>query len=102
MKINLIHIWKNKGKIAEGVANSIFKKEHIEEIANERLQTCMSCEHIDKTGSKCAVPGTQPCCALCGCSLAFKTRSLSSKCDIDNWSAAVTQEEEDLIKQNLK
>ena len=48
------------------------------------------------------MPGTQPCCGLCGCSLAFKTRSLSSKCDIGKWIAEVTEEEEDVINDKLK
>lgn len=87
-------IWNNRGKILEGFRNKIFKDEHIEAIANERYKVCLACEHIDKEGSKCAVPFTNPCCSKCGCSLGLKTRSLSSECPVDKWSALLTEEEE--------
>ena len=35
---------------------------------------------MDKTGSNCALPGTQPCCSKCGCSLGLKLRALDSTC----------------------
>jgi hypothetical protein len=35
---------------------------------------------MDTVGTDCAVVGTQPCCAVCGCSLALKLRSLESEC----------------------
>jgi len=61
-------IWKNRKQIMEGVKNAT-----------------------------CVVPGTQPCCNLCGCSLAFKTRSLSSECPDLRWHALLTEEEEDKL-----
>jgi hypothetical protein len=99
--MSLIKIWKNKGKIAEGIMNSIFKSEHVEEIAAERMKICMECPSIDHEGKKCAVPGTQPCCGACGCSLHLKQRSLSSFCDEGRWDAVVTEEEEDAIKEQI-
>jgi len=94
-------IWNNKSKIIDGVKNNLFKKEHVEIIATKRLNICKSCEEFDGNGKTCLMPGTQPCCGLCGCSLAFKTRSLSSKCDINKWIAEVTEEEEDVINDKL-
>jgi hypothetical protein len=51
------------------------------------------------------VPGTAPCCnekhGGCGCSLEFKTRSLSSDCPLNKWKAILTQEEEDKLKEKL-
>ena len=41
--------------------------------------------------------GTGHCCNECGCSLAFKTRSLSSDCPLDKWKAFMTEEEEDKL-----
>jgi hypothetical protein len=41
------------------------------------------------------MPGTQPCCNLCGCSLSFKTRSLSSSCPDFRWKALISEEDED-------
>ena len=102
--MSLIKIWKAKGQIYEGIKNSIFKKEHIEQIASERMAVCRGCPHIDLKGNKCEIPGTAPCCGLCGCKLSLKTRSLSSQCaDESNqrWSAVLTEDEEDKLNQNL-
>jgi len=105
---NMIKIWKAKGQILEGVTNSIFKKEHVEQIAAERLQICSGCTLYTEQDSGCMVPGTGPCCNQekggCGCSLKFKTRSLSSFCphpDGPKWEAELTQEEEDKLNQTL-
>jgi hypothetical protein len=104
MSLSIIKIWKNKDKIYEGIKNRVFKQEHIEEIAAERLKACQDCPNIDRDGSKCEVPGTKPCCKLCGCSLALKTRSLSSACaDEDNkrWDAILTEEEDDQLNNQI-
>jgi hypothetical protein len=105
LRENIIKIWKNKGQILEGVANSIFKKEDVEEIAQERMNICQGCTLYDFVGTGCLAPGTQPCCNQdkggCGCSLGFKTRSLSSDCPMGKWKAVVTQEEEDMINEKL-
>lgn len=102
--IKLSVIWKNRSKIAEGIKNSVFKKEHIEEIASSRMEICESCPLIDKSGDECLVSGTEPCCGACGCSLKFKLRSLSSPCgDEDNprWGSVLSEEDEDLLKESL-
>jgi len=97
---NLIKIWKSRNQIAEGVKNNIFKTKHVEDIAFFRNEICRVCEFIDTTGAKCAVPGTQPCCGECGCSLKLKTRSLSSDCPRGFWKAELTEaEEQELLKQ---
>jgi len=100
--MSLIKIWKEKGKILEGVKNSIFKQEHIEEIASTRMSICESCELIDRVGTKCYMVGTQPCCGDCGCKLSFKTRSLSSSCPKDKWDALTSEDEEDAIINSIK
>ena len=105
LKNNIIQIWKSKGQIVEGITNSIFKKEDVEEIAQARMQVCMNCALYDVQGEGCMVPGTQPCCdekkGGCGCSLGFKTRSLSSDCPLGKWKAELSQEEEDQLNQKL-
>ncbi len=87
------------------MTNSIFKKEDVEEIAQQRMQICEKCALYDVQGVGCMVVGTHPCCneklGGCGCSLGFKTRSLSSECPKGHWKAELTQEEEDLINQKL-
>lgn len=106
-KNNLIQIWKNKGQIIEGIKNSIFKKEHVEEIARQRMQICRLCSLYDVQGEGCMVPGTQPCCneklGGCGCSLSLKTRSLSSSCPLPTpkWEAVLSEEEEDKLNEKL-
>lgn len=97
-------IFENRKQILEGIKNNLFKKEHVEKIAEKRLQICKTCSNYDKSGIGCLVPGTQPCCNIktggCGCSLALKTRSLSSACPLTTplWDAVLTQEEENKLK----
>jgi hypothetical protein len=98
---NLIRIWKERNKIAEGVKNNIFKTKHVEDIAFFRNEICRVCEFLDTSGAKCAVPGTQPCCGECGCSLKLKTRSLSSDCPRGFWKAELTQAEEAIVNKQL-
>lgn len=97
-------IWSNRANILEGVKNSIFKSNHVEEIAKARMEICNTCPDIDLEGSSCLVTGTQPCCSKCGCSLKFKTRSLSSSCgDEENpkWESLLSEEEEYSIKDQI-
>lgn len=105
LKRNVIKIWKSKGQILEGLANSIFKREDVEEIAQQRMQICTKCALYDVQGKGCMVPGTQPCCnekmGGCGCSLGMKTRSLSSDCPKGHWKAELTEEEENQLNQKL-
>ena len=107
LKKNVIQIWKNKGAILEGITNSVFKKEDVELVAQQRMQICIRCEAFDQTGDGCMIPGTQPCCDKrkggCGCSLGLKTRSLSSSCPFPKpkWDSLLTQEEEDKLNEKL-
>jgi hypothetical protein len=102
---NIFKIWKHKGQILEGITNSIFKKEDVEAVANYRMFVCKNCKLYDESGEGCMVPGTSPCCneklGGCGCSLSFKTRSLSSECPLKKWKAELSEEEEDLLNQKL-
>lgn len=105
---NIIRIWKAKGQILEGVTNSIFKREDVEQIAAERMDICMGCNLYDTSGFGCLVPATAPCCDIkqggCGCSLSLKTRSLSSSCPHPNgpkWDAELSQEEEDALSDHI-
>ncbi len=105
LKENIIRIWKSKGQIIEGITNSIFKREDVEEIAKERMSICRFCDLYTETDTGCMVPGTEPCCNQnmggCGCSLGFKTRSLSSECPMGHWKAEMSQQEEDQLNQKL-
>lgn len=92
---------KNISEVYEGVKNSMFKREYVEKIADHRWNICKECEHLDTKGNECAAPGTQPCCADCGCSLAFKTRALSSSCPKGKWEELMTAKEEDILHEQL-
>ena len=97
----LLEIWKHRGQIAEGIKNSIFKKEHVEEIAEKRMGICKGCPQIDEEGDSCYVTGTEPCCRLCGCSLGIKIRAMSAECDDNQWGPIMTEEEEDNLNEQL-
>jgi hypothetical protein len=94
----LTQIWKNKSQILEGITNALIRDKYVEEVAAIRNSICDDCE---LKGNKCMVPGTGPCCNDCGCSLGFKTRSLSSSCPLGKWKALLTEDEEDEL-DNLK
>ncbi len=100
--MSLIKLWKEKGKILEGIKNNIFKKEDVEEIYNERLKVCSDCPDLDVKGGQCYVKGTQPCCKLCGCSLGIKLRSLSASCDANKWSKVLDEDEEDMLNKKIE
>ena len=91
----LKEIWKNRKLIFQGIWNTIFRKQYIERVATERLAICYDCEELDEEGEDCAVPGTQPCCKECGCSLAFKTRSLAASCPFNYWVALEESDEDE-------
>ena len=95
-------IWKNKWFILEGVFNYYFTRKKIKRVAYWRNEICKTCPLFDPEGSKCEVPGTQPCCADCGCSLKYKTYSMSSECPQGRWFAVMTEEEEDDLNAKLE
>lgn len=103
-KTNLILIWKKRDKILEGIMHSVFKREDVELIANERLSVCKSnkCGHYDPEGtSPAAVVKGAPSCASCGCKLQWKTRALSDECPLGYWGAVLSQTEESVLKEKL-
>lgn len=98
-------IWKNRKEILQGIKNTFFKHSDIERVAYERMEICNECPKLDTKGEYCLMPGTQPCCGVCGCKLAFKTRSLASECphpDGPKWKATMTQEQEDAYYKEIK
>jgi|TARA_B110000977_G_scaffold149739_1_gene189833 hypothetical protein len=97
-----LDVFKNADAIVDGIANTIFKKEHVEAAAAERFIVCIGCSLFDAKGDNCLVPGTQPCCSDCGCSLAFKVRSLSSECPKGYWDAYTTEEQEEIITKQIE
>lgn len=93
----LTTLWNNRELILEGIKNYLFTSDTIEQIAQERYTICQGCPSIDLIGTSCLAPGSNPCCSNCGCSLKFKTRSLSSECPAGKWKALMTEEEEEKL-----
>jgi hypothetical protein len=94
MARNLKAIWKNRKQIFEGITNTIIRDEYVEDISKLRMEICNDCT---SNGDECVVIGTAPCCNECGCSLAFKTRALSTECPLGKWKALMSEEEEDKL-----
>ncbi len=92
--MNVKKVWEARNQILEGIKNKIFKSDAVEAIAAERNKICEKCEFYDPNGHHCLIPGTQPCCGACGCSLGLKQRSLSSACDEGYWEPVLTEEED--------
>ena len=102
MRINkLLGALGNLSQIAEGIKNKIFKKDDIEAVANLRWMECKVCPLLDREGKHCAVPGSKPCCADCGCSIALKIRSMSSDCPKGRWDSIMTPEMEHDFKKQI-
>jgi len=103
MRINkLIGALGNIRQIAEGIKNKVFKNDDVEAVAKLRWQHCSVCPALDTKGNKCAMKGTQPCCADCGCSLGFKLRSLSTECPQKKWKAVMDKNTEMELKKSIK
>ena len=101
--MDLKEIWKNKSSIAEGLKNNMFKKEHIEVIAHERLKICLVCPFYDPTGtSEKATFKGKPSCASCGCLTALKTRCLSCDCPENKWLKITDDHTSQKIKNQIK
>ena len=97
---NLINAFGNLDKIYEGIKNKVFVKEDIEQIASIRWNICNTCELFDTKGTHCVVPGSQPCCADCGCILELKVRSMSAHCPKNKWASFMPEEMEKDLKIN--
>lgn len=95
----LVQVFQKRNKILEGIYNYYFPRAYIESIARKRLTICQSCDHYDTRGTGCAIPGTHPCCDMCGCSHKFLLRSLSSSCEDGRWQAEMSQEAEDSYRE---
>ena len=98
----LINAFGNLDEIYNGIKNKVFVKEDVEQIAHIRWNICTNCDFFDEKGTSCVVPGTQPCCADCGCILNLKVRSLSAQCPKNKWAAFMSEDMEDKLKNNIK
>lgn len=97
--------WLNTLKgITEGVLNSIFVKEEVEKVAEERINICRQCPHNSNVrranGEKMIRP--DEFCGQCGCDLYLKTRALNQQCPLDKWLALTDENTAYEIEQKIK
>jgi len=85
---------KHRREILNGLKNRLFKPKSVEYIANYRRQICEKCCHYVFDDTHCVVPGSAPCCQLCGCSIELKVYSLSTSCPREKWKNIITPEAE--------
>ena len=99
MKLKIKHI-------IEGIKNSIWVKEEVEKIANERYSICSTCsknssvikyrrEKGDTTITGPYFSDIRPDehCTMCACNLHAKVRSLHTACPIGKWNEVASKEE---------
>jgi len=101
MKFNIKHI-------IEGIANSIFVKEEVEKIAEERYKICLACPKNSKVikeqkqyfpelktdeGPYFSEIRPDEHCSMCACNIHAKVRSLHTSCPINKWEAVASKEE---------
>lgn len=98
----LLEIFQNRKLIWDGLKNNLIKSEHIEALYLDRNAICNKCPYMIEKGDKqCSIPGTDPCCPECGCSLAVKLRSPNAECPKGFWKAVMTDQEAQLLNTNL-
>lgn len=71
-------------KLKEGLSNSIFVKEQVEQVAKERIAICNTCDYYSPNMRKAGKSFIRldKFCGLCGCNMYLKTRSLAAHCPI--------------------
>jgi hypothetical protein len=62
-------------EIYNGWKNYTFPSPEVEETAKKRITICVECPKLTKTNT----------CALCGCFMPAKVRSLKSVCYLGKW-----------------
>jgi hypothetical protein len=92
----------NVKHILEGIKNSIFVKEEVEKIAEQRYAVCQACPRNSKNNDKTDFfdPGKyysslrpDEHCSMCACNIHAKVRSLHTACPENRWPAVATIEE---------
>lgn len=87
--------------ILEGIKNTIFVKEEVEKIANDRYEICKVCpknsSNKDKPffdpGKYFSTIRPDEHCSICACNIHAKVRSLHTNCPIDSWPAEATPQQ---------
>ena len=101
MMINFSDVW-------EGWRNHIIPprkmKKQIEAVSKERLKICRDCPHNSINAKKAGYITMRPeeHCTECGCVLVAKTKCLHCSCPLNKWTALLSEEESNKLKETLK
>lgn len=89
--------------IIEGTYNKVITTKWIEEVAQERISICSSCEWYSENKKKQGYITHRPDyhCTDCGCNLSLKTRCMSCSCPINKWKEVVDEKDWEKIKLKL-
>ncbi len=63
-------------EIYEGWKNLIFPNKQAEELAKQRIKSCVDCDQFKKDTKRCGI---------CGCFMPAKVRSKESECPVKKW-----------------
>lgn len=92
--------------ILEGINNSIFVKDSIEKIAEERISICRTCPYNSEVAraNGDSIMRKDEHCLNCGCNLHLKTRALSAQCPLTPplWTSLASNEESQKILEVLE
>ncbi len=121
----LPEIWKNKGKILDGIKNRTFKSEYIEQLAEYRNEICKMCDwnsanqkgkeytdiptEIKETHTRdwirYVLAFNSNRCISCNCNIelekSIKFRSPHSECPRGYWEAMIDKENSEKIKDSI-
>lgn len=89
----------NVKHIIDGIKNSIFVKDEVEKIANDRYTICSPCPKNSKNkdmgqeGPYYSTLRPDEHCSECACNIHAKVRSLHTSCPLDKWLAVASPDE---------
>lgn len=85
--------------VTQGLINSIFIKQEVERVAEERNNICLACEfHSDK--NETIRPDTH--CTKCGCNLHIKQRAMGYGCEEGKWHPVTDEKTSDAISSIIE
>jgi hypothetical protein len=96
----------NLHQLFEGWRNNLLPpsklKKAIALVSKERIEICRGCEFNSRNTKDTWIIRRDEHCIDCGCTLSAKTKCLSCECPlpIPKWKAVLTEEQEEIWKQN--
>lgn len=87
--------------VIEGIANTVFVKEEIEKLAEQRILICRACPRLStnikekntEPGKYYSAKRPDEHCTVCACNIHAKVRSLHTSCPEKKWLSVANKEE---------